>query len=106
MNLSQEDWISQMTADTNAVIIDVRTEEECIEGIIPNALLNDIYKGQGFIYNLEELDKTKNYYVYCKLGGRSAQACSIMNQMGFENTFNLEGGFMNWEGDVSFPEKG
>ena len=46
-------------------------------------------KGQGFVYLVDELDKTKNYYVYCKAGGRSAQACAIMNQLGFENTFNL-----------------
>ena len=105
MNLSQHDWASQLEADTNAVILDVRTDEEWKDGIIPGAILNDIYKGQGFIYRLEELDKTKNYYVYCKAGGRSAQACSIMNQMGFESTYNLEGGFMNWNGEVSVPEK-
>ena len=105
MNLSQEDWKSQLESDNNAVILDVRTEDECNEGIIPNAILNDIYKGQGFIYRLEELDKAKNYYVYCKAGGRSAQACAVMNQMGFENTYNLEGGFMNWKGDVAFPEE-
>jgi len=105
MNLSQNDWIAQLEADTNAVILDVRTEDECNEGIIPNAIMIDIYKGQGFIYQLEELDKTKNYYVYCKAGGRSAQACAVMNQLGFENTFNLEGGFMQWKGEVAFPEE-
>lgn len=105
MDLSQNDWISQLKSDTNAVVLDVRTEEECSEGIIPNAINIDIYKGQGFIYQLEELDKTKNYYVYCKAGGRSAQACSIMNQLGFENTYNLLGGFMNWEGEVAEVEK-
>jgi rhodanese-related sulfurtransferase len=105
MNLSQQDWLSQLESDTNAVILDVRTEDECSEGIIPNAMMIDIYKGQGFIYQVEELDKTKNYYVYCKAGGRSAQACAIMNQLGFENTFNLEGGFMQWKGEVAFPEE-
>lgn len=105
MNLSQNDWISQLEADTNAVILDVRTEDECNEGIIPNAIMIDIYKGQGFIYQVEELDKSKNYYVYCKAGGRSAQACAVMNQLGFENTFNLEGGFMQWKGEVAFPEE-
>ncbi|HOD09626.1 MAG TPA: rhodanese-like domain-containing protein [Flavobacterium sp.] len=105
MNLSQNDWISQLEADTNAVILDVRTEDECNEGIIPNAVMIDIYKGQGFIYQVEELDKSKNYYVYCKAGGRSAQACAVMNQLGFENTFNLEGGFMQWKGEVAFPEE-
>ena len=104
MNLSQEDWVSQLESDTNAVILDVRTEEEWNDGMIPGAILNDIYKGQGFIYRLEELDKTKNYYVYCKAGARSAQACTIMSQMGFENTYNLDGGFMNWQGEVAFPE--
>lgn len=104
MNLSQEDWIAQLVSDNNAVILDVRTEDEWNEGMIPGAILNDIYKGQGFIYRLEELDKNKNYYVYCKAGGRSAQACNIMSQMGFENTYNLDGGFMNWQGEVAFPE--
>ncbi len=101
MDLSQKDWELQLKADTNAVILDVRTEDECNEGIIPNAINIDIYKGQGFIYQLEELDMTKNYYVYCKVGGRSAQACSVMNQLGFKNTYNLLGGFMNWKGEVS-----
>lgn len=103
MNLSQEDWAEQLQNDTNAVILDVRTDDECSQGIIPNAINIDIYKGQGFIYELEELDKSKNYYVYCKAGGRSEQACHIMNQLGFENTYNLMGGFMNWKGECVNP---
>jgi len=101
MNLLQEEWWEKAQADDNAVILDVRTEDECNDGIIPGAINIDIYKGQGFIYQVDELDKSKNYYVYCKAGGRSAQACSIMNQMGFETTFNLMGGFSEWEGPVS-----
>jgi rhodanese-related sulfurtransferase len=100
MNLQQEVWINQLENDENAVILDVRTEDECNEGIIPQAVNIDIYKGQGFIYLIEELDKTKNYYVYCRSGARSAQACSIMNQLGFENTYNLLGGMMEWNGEV------
>jgi len=100
MNLSQEDWIARLESDPNAVILDVRTEDECNEGIIPNAINIDIYKGQGFIYELEELDKSKNYYVYCKAGGRSEQACHIMNQLGFNATFNLVGGMMQWKGET------
>ena len=100
MNLEQQVWRDQLKDDTNAVILDVRTEDEFSEGIIPGAFNIDIYKGQGFIYALEELDKSKNYYVYCRSGGRSGQACSIMSQLGFENTYNLLGGIMNWEGEV------
>jgi rhodanese-related sulfurtransferase len=29
MNLTQEDWVSNLEADANAVILDVRTEDEC-----------------------------------------------------------------------------
>ncbi|WP_395046485.1 rhodanese-like domain-containing protein [Flavobacterium sp.] len=100
MNLSQEVWWKKAQEDENAVILDVRTEDECNEGIIPNAITIDIYKGQAFIYKIEELDKSKNYYVYCKAGGRSAQACNIMNQLGFETTYNLLGGMMEWNGPV------
>lgn len=99
-DLSQEDWVSQLKKDDNAFILDVRTEIEVEEGYIPNAVNIDIYKGQGFIDELEKLDKTKNYYVYCRSGNRSGQACAIMNSLGFENAYNLEGGFMNWEGEV------
>jgi rhodanese-related sulfurtransferase len=104
MDLSQQEWTNQLEQDSNAVIIDVRTHEEWEEGIIPTAVLIDIYQGQGFIYKIDELDKSKNYYVYCKAGGRSAQACSIMNQLGFEKTYNLIGGFMQWSGEVVSPD--
>lgn len=105
MDLSQKDWVEKLKSDTNAIILDVRTEDECADGIIPNSINIDIYKGQGFVYKVEELDKNKNYYVYCKAGGRSAQACSIMNQLGFQNTYNLLGGFSQWQGEVVFPEE-
>jgi rhodanese-related sulfurtransferase len=104
MNLPQEVWWAKAQEDENAVILDVRTEDECNDGIIPNAITIDIYKGQGFVYKIEELDKSKNYYVYCKAGGRSAQACNIMNQLGFENTYNLLGGMMEWNGPVEIKD--
>lgn len=100
-DLSQEEWAAQLETDDNARILDVRTEDEVAEGYIPNATHIDIYLGQGFLDELEKLDKSKNYYVYCRSGNRSGQACAIMNSLGFENAFNLEGGFMNWEGEVA-----
>ena len=104
MDLSQKDWTERLLQDANAAILDVRSPEEWSEGIIPNALQINIHDGQGFIYKIEELDKSKNYYVYCKAGGRSAQACNIMNQLGFENTYNLIGGMMQWNGEVVAPK--
>jgi len=100
MNLTQEDWVSQFEADENAVILDVRTEDECNQGIIENSINIDIHKGQDFIDAIEALDKNKNYYIYCRSGVRSAKACEIMNELGFENTYNLLGGIIEWNGDI------
>ena len=103
-DLSQEEWTKRYNEDENAVLLDVRTEGEYYQGHIPNSILIDIYKGQGFIYKIDELDKSKNYYVYCRSGARSGQACRIMNKLGFENAYNLVGGIINWKGDIVFPE--
>jgi len=103
MNLTQEDWAEQMEHDKSAVILDVRTHEEWDEGIIPNAVMLDIHKGSEFIEGLQSLDKSKSYYVYCKAGGRSLQACHIMKQMGFEKAYNLTGGITQWTGNITQP---
>lgn len=98
-DLSQNTWSEQLKEDKNAVVLDVRTAEEMEDGFIPEAIHIDIYQGQGFMNEIGKLDKGKNYYVYCKSGGRSGQACAIMSQLGFKNAFNLVGGFMEWQGD-------
>lgn len=103
MNLTQEDWVSQLEADKNAVILDVRTQDECNEGIIANSINIDIYEGHAFIEKLGALDKSKTYYVYCRSGARSAKACEAMNELGFEKTYNLLGGFLQWDGDIVSP---
>lgn len=100
LNLTQDEWATSVNNDEQAVILDVRTAEECASGVIENAIHIDIMKGQGFIYELEKLDPNLNYYVYCRSGNRSGQACSIMQEMGFKNTFNLQGGTMQWNGKL------
>lgn len=101
MDLTQDEWASELENDNNAVILDVRTLEEVEQGIIPNAIHIDIYMGQGFVQELNKLDKTKTYYVYCRSGNRSRQACYIMDQMGFEKAYNLMGGIIDWNGEIS-----
>lgn len=104
MNLAQKDWVSRLDSDTNAVILDVRTRQECSQGIIENAIMMDIFQQNEFISQLHALDISKSYYVYCKAGGRSEQACFIMNQLGFESAYNLMGGIMQWQGDIVLPK--
>ena len=99
-HITQKEWNELLQEDRNAVILDVRTAEEQAFGIIENAICLDIFKTDEFISELEKMDKSKNYYVYCKSGGRSVNACMVLEQMGAETTYNLLGGVSLWEGDL------
>ena len=48
----------------------------------------------------QALDKSKSYFIYCRSGARSGQACQLLNQMGIKATYNLDGGILSWNGDV------
>lgn len=96
-DLTVPQWKETIAQDTNAVILDVRTQEEVEEGMIADAKHIDIYLGQGFLDQIDTLDKEKNYYVYCRSGKRSVQACALMKQRGIHSTHNLLGGYMAWD---------
>ena len=100
-DLSQSQWREQLAGDDNAVILDVRTEMEISEGYIPNAHAMDVQNPPVFMEKAQGLNPSKNYYVYCRSGGRSAQACAVLASIGIENTFNLIGGFSEWEGETT-----
>ena len=100
-DLTQEEWAELLEKEDNAVILDVRTPEEVDEGYIPDSINIDIYTGQKFLKEIEKLDKSRNYYVYCRTGNRSGQACSLMEGMGFKNAYNLMGGITEWEGEIA-----
>jgi phage shock protein E len=75
---------TQETLDMSqyAAVIDVRTPEETSLGYLEGAQLFDIQDG-AFMANLATLDKSANYYVYCRSGNRSGQAIDVMKQAGF-----------------------
>jgi len=100
MNISQTQWWENAQADANGVIVDVRTPEEFGSGFIPGAINVNFYEQEAFINFVESLDKSKNYYVYCRSGARSGNSCELMHQMGIENAFNLSGGILEWQGPL------
>lgn len=84
-----------MGETANAVLLDVRTSAEFKEKSIDGAINIDAM-GSGFSQKIENLDKTKTYFVYCRGGNRSGSACNVMGDMGFEQVYNLSGGLMSW----------
>lgn len=99
-DLTQEQWREQLKKDSNAVILDVRTPSEIEEGYIEDAQFMDIQDTSKFYAEAQDLDVSKNYYIYCRSGGRSGQACALFNSLGIKNTYNLVGGVSEWKGEL------
>ncbi len=102
-NLQQHEWRAQLAQDKNSVILDVRTKEECASGIIENAIMIDFLQPALFMQEIERLDKSKNYYVYCRSGNRSGKACEFMDNLGFNEPYNLIGGMNEWDSNTTSP---
>ena len=99
MDLNQSKWASDIEDKSNT-ILDVRTPEEFNEGYIPKSINLNIYDASSFMSKIQSLNKENNFYIYCKSGARSSQACQIMSQLGFSNVYNLLGGITDWEGQI------
>lgn len=93
-DLDANTFREKIKSDETAVIIDVRTPEEEVEGTI-NGALNINLMESSFPAKVMDLDKSKTYYVYCRSGGRSATACQFMEKNGL-TAYNLKGGIQAW----------
>ena len=98
-NLSNDRWNELISQTEDSVIIDVRTPQECDEGIIAEAIHINFLAGNEFVSALEGLEKEKTYFIYCRSGNRSSQACNYMNMKGFK-TYNLMNGIIGWDGKI------
>jgi rhodanese-related sulfurtransferase len=90
------DEYDKLRANTNFVILDVRSAAEFEKGRIPGAINIDI-NSLNFSNQVSALDKNKTYLVNCAVGMRSARACKKMESMGFTNLFDLAPGFDGWK---------
>lgn len=87
----------RMINHDNAVVLDVREENEFLGGHIVNSLHIPL----GFLKDrIGELQKHKDkpIIVSCRTGQRSATACALLKKQGFEKVFNLDGGVTSWQG--------
>jgi len=86
---------AEKIAESDVVVLDVRTPEEFNSGHILNAINIDIYNDY-FNSDISTLDKSKSYAVYCRSGKRSVDASNGMDSIGFKTTYNLTGGIIEW----------
>lgn len=100
-NVSVEEarqMIEQKKTDPNFVLLDVRTAlEHCISHINGSVNVSVL----GIEGKLNELDKNKQYLVYCRSGARSNSAANTMRKNGFNNVSNMLGGMSQWDYDTT-----
>lgn len=85
-----------LTKGKSTHILDVRTPMEVREGKIKKAKNID-YKQASFQQQIEQLKREDTYLVYCRSGIRSMGAATKMKRLGFENVYNLKGGYLAWK---------
>ena len=75
------------------LIVDVRTEQEFLSGHIPGALNIPIDELRTRIH---EIPNAERIVLYCAVGQRGYLASRILTQHGFNNIYNLSGGYTTW----------
>ena len=87
---------TELIADSNVFVLDVRTAAEFAEGYIKGAILID--QGQSdFVEKVKDaLPIEKKIAVYCRSGRRSANAAGKLADVGYK-CINLQGGIIAWK---------
>ena len=80
-----------------AVVLDVRSPEEYVDGHIEGARNVPVSRIQTTPRQVPALDTP--LFVYCLSGARSAQACRFLTQMGYTSVTDM-GGINRWSGPI------
>ena len=103
-NIGPEQAKQILDTDKEAVYIDVRTEQEFMNGHVPDALnipvvwpnaaTRQMVPNPDFVNVVSaHLDKNTRIIVGCQMGGRSQFAANLLDQEGFQDVSNMQGGF-------------
>lgn len=94
--LSAEEFKSRLSSVPQAVLLDLRTTGEMKQGKLEGAQQLD-YFDKDFESKISHLDKSKAYFLYCAVGGRSSEALELMKDLGFKKVYHLKGGIDAWK---------
>lgn len=92
---------AELIADTNVVVLDVRTASEFAEGHLERAVNIDYYQSDFIEKVISVLPREKTIAVYCRSGRRSANAAEKLADKGYK-LVNLKGGIIAWK-DNNMP---
>ncbi len=78
----------------DVILIDVREQWEYDAGHIPGITLIPMGEIAGW---MTEIPTDKEVIVTCRSGNRSGQVTEFLQQNGFDNIHNMQGGIVAWE---------
>lgn len=90
-----------ISKNSDTILLDVRSKQEYDEGHLPGSTLLCLYDLNKQAGNILP-DKQTTIIVYCTSGNRSKEAQKILEEMGYENVYNLEGGLQALTEDVIY----
>lgn len=99
--VSMEEGLELMEADSDYILLDVRRDDEFEEGHIPGAI-NIPNESIGTEEIAELPDKNQTIYVYCRSGNRSKQASQKLVDLWYTDVIEF-GGIIDYSGEI---EKG
>lgn len=89
----------EILKEKSVVFLDVRTPQEVALGRIPGSININIHE-EDFEEKIAELDPSKTYLVHCAAGastGRSRRTIPVLEKLGVEKVYHLNGGFSGWQ---------
>jgi rhodanese-related sulfurtransferase len=96
-NITVDELKQKLDSGEKLALLDVREPYEFAEGFIAGGKLVPLGKIQTMqIEEIEDL-KDEEVIIYCRSGRRSMMACMVLDQLGFKDTGNVEGGILAWE---------
>ncbi|NVO31808.1 rhodanese-like domain-containing protein [Hymenobacter lapidiphilus] len=79
--------VKKTLSQPNVVLLDVRTPEEYATGHLPGAGNVD-FRAPDLAAQLQKLDPSKTYVLYCASGNRSNKTALLMQEKGFKHVIN------------------
>ncbi|WP_369145274.1 rhodanese-like domain-containing protein [Streptomyces sp. R44] len=98
MNFSPLPSVDAASVPADALVLDVREDDEWTAGHVEGALhvpMSDFVARFGEV--TEAVAEHGRAYVMCRVGGRSAQVTQYLVQQGFD-AVNVDGGMLAWDG--------
>ncbi len=95
--ISVQELQEALEANPQAVLIDVREQEEFDEANLKGKLIPLSQLEQRW----SEIPKEGPVYIHCRSGKRSRTAIELLKTKGYENCFNVTGGILAWLNEVN-----